>query len=50
MIEEHNETNKGSKLSVSMGLAISLDNTQPLEATYHEADNRMYNEKQRKIN
>ncbi|MGM0653305.1 MAG: sensor domain-containing diguanylate cyclase [Bacillota bacterium] len=50
MIEEHNEANKGSTLSVSMGLAISMDNTQPLEETFHDADNRMYNEKQRKNN
>ena len=49
MVEEHNEANKGSILSVSMGLAISKDNTQPLEETYHDADNRMYIEKQRKI-
>jgi len=48
MVEEHNEANKGSILSVSMGLAISKDNTQPLEETYHDADNRMYIEKQRK--
>ncbi len=50
-IEEHNKANKGLTLSISMGLAISMDNTQPLEETYHTADNLMYNEKQqRKIN
>ena len=47
-VEEHNATQKGLPLSISLGLDVSETAEYPLEETYNTADNNMYSDKLRR--